>query len=363
MTVLVTGATGFVGGHLVEALARQGTAVRALVRPGGDAAAVERLRTAGAELRSGDVTEPAAVAAAARGCEVVYHLAVPRGRGRPSKTEHRAVTVTGTANVLRAALDAGVAHVVFCSTGGVSGPFRGTPLLEAPPAPTANPYHAAKARAEALVVEAARRDRLSVVIARLTAVYGPRDLRWLRLFHDALGGRPLLPAGGRVPYHLTEVEDAVRGLLLCGDLRRAAAPCYHIGADPVPTLRDVVDAVASAGGARVRPREVPAGPIRAAVRAARLLRPLGFEPRFVHKAETFAAGRAYDVSRALRELEFTSRVGLREGVRRLLAWYVEQGHLALAAGAPAGGATDNAVGDGPTADAERRPGRDAAPGR
>jgi nucleoside-diphosphate-sugar epimerase len=335
VTTLVTGATGLVGGHLVEALAAGGQPVRALVRPGSDPGAVERVRACGAEVISGDVTDAAAVAAAVRGCRVVHHLAAPRGRGRRSAGEHHAVNVTGTANVLRAALGEG-AHVVFGSTGGVSGRFRGTPLVEGPPSSDGNPYHATKARAERLVADASRRHGLSAVVARLSAVYGPRDLRWLRLCRDVLHGRPLLPAGGRAPYHLTHVRDAVRGLLLCGALRGAAAPCWHLAADPVPTLREVVEAVAAAAGTEARVRSVPAAPIRAALSAARLLRPLGVHPSFLHKAETFAAGRAYDVSRARRDLGFRAEVGLGEGVRELVSWYVEHRYLKpLARGAEA----------------------------
>jgi nucleoside-diphosphate-sugar epimerase len=326
VTTLVTGATGLVGGHLVEALAAGGGPVRALVRPGSDARAVERLQTCGAEVIRGDVTDGDAVAAAVRGSQVVHHLAAPRGRDKRSAREHQAVNVTGTANVLRAALEAG-AHVVFGSTGGVSGRFCGTPLIEGPPSSEGNPYHETKARAERLVADAARRHGLSAVVARLSAVYGPRDLRWLRLCRDVLHGRPLLPGGGRAPYHLTHVRDVVRGLLLCGAVRGTAAPCWHLAADPVPTLREVVEAIAAAAGTEARVRSIPAAPIRAALSAARLLRPLGVHPSFLHKAETFAAGRAYDVSRARRDLGFRSEVGLRTGVRELVSWYVEHGYL------------------------------------
>ena len=132
MRALVTGATGFTGGHLARALARRGLAVRALARdPAAPPAAA--LGAEGIEVVAGDVRDRAAVDAAVRDVEVVYHIAaLYRQAGLPPR-EYRAVNAAAAGTVVEAAAAAGARRVVHCSSVGVHGDVKGPPADENAP--------------------------------------------------------------------------------------------------------------------------------------------------------------------------------------------------------------------------------------
>src|SRR6185436_5992086 len=128
---LVTGATGFTGGHLARALVGRGDTVSALVRDEGPAAAA--LAQAGVALVRGDVRDPAAVAAATADVDVVYHIAAMyRQAGLPDET-YRAVIATAVREIVEAAARAGATRVVHCSTVGVHGDIAHPPANEDAP--------------------------------------------------------------------------------------------------------------------------------------------------------------------------------------------------------------------------------------
>lgn len=124
---LVTGATGFTGEHLARWLARQGHTVVALVRPGSD---TTRLAMDGLELFEGQLTKKADVLAAARGSELIYHVAAAFRTARYPDSYYRDVNVGGTINVLEAARALDCERVVHCSTIGVHGHINDPPADE-----------------------------------------------------------------------------------------------------------------------------------------------------------------------------------------------------------------------------------------
>ena len=146
--VLVTGATGFVGRHVLRLLRAEGTPVRALSRtprPVGTADD-EHLRWV-----TGDVTDPAGLAAAVRGCGVVIHCAAATGRWTRRASDFRAVNVQGVENLLRAAADAGAIRVVHVSTTGVYGRLARWPADEATPCRPNSLYRRSKRDGERCV--------------------------------------------------------------------------------------------------------------------------------------------------------------------------------------------------------------------
>ena len=325
MKIFLTGATGFVGEHLAASLVADGARVRALVHPSSDPSPIRKL---GVEVIFGDVSDLSAVRQALADCELIYHLAglVP-GRGRTRSDYHR-VNVHGTENVARAAVETGARHFIYCSTVAVHGSPRQTPAGEEAPLAPQNVYAATKLTGERTVLRFVREHGLPAVIARLTPLYGPGDLRCLKLFRDVARGRIVVIGNGLLRYHLTYVDDAVAGLRLCSARGGLRGERFIIGGEDMPTVNELMRMIADETGVELRTIRLPAAPFVLAAAVFRcLLGPVGTMPGFIDRLDFFIAERTYDVSRAKRELRFQPQVSLREGIGRTVAWYREKGFL------------------------------------
>lgn len=323
MRILVTGATGFVGGHLVPALIERGHEVRAMVRRNSDAGALEAL---GAGVARGDVTDAVAVEAAVRGTEAVVHLAVPR-RGATFR-QHRSVSVGGTENVLVAARAAGIERIVHCSTVGVYGRLRSLPADETTPFRPETAYQTAKAEAERLIQRHVRREGAAVVVLRPTMIYGPGDLASLKLYRTILSGRLFSIGRASQPWHGVYIDDFVGAILLALTARAAVGEIFVIADGGMNTQVEYFRAIAAAGGVPLRHGAVPAWPVVAAVTAANAaLRPFGRQAPFTKTLHFFTHPRLFNISKARRVLGYRPLVTLEEGVRRTLAWYREKGYV------------------------------------
>lgn len=328
MTVLVTGATGFTGGHLARYLHRQGHEVRALVRPPTLPRAA-RLADDGVAIVPGDVTDPASLGPACRDVDVVYHIAaLYREAGHPSSA-YRAVNVEGTRHLLDAALDAGVRRFVHCSTGGVHGHVEHPPANEDAPFAPGDVYQRTKLEGEQLAAAVGRTRPIEVVVVRPIGIYGPGDTRFLKLFRGIARGRFPMLGSGRVFYHLTYIDDLVEGFLLCGERPEAVGRTYLLAGPEYTTLADLVTLVARALG--VAPPRVhwPVWPVWLAGALCELACvPLGIEPPlYRRRVDFYRKSRAFDIARARAELGYNPAVRLEEGIRRTVEWYRAQGLL------------------------------------
>jgi dihydroflavonol-4-reductase len=323
--VLVTGATGFTGGHLARALATRGHEVRALVR---DPARARDLDAGGVELTIGDLRDPAVVAAAVTGVEVVYHIAAVYRSAAASIDDYRAVNATAVGRLVEGAARAGVRRVVHCSTVGVHGDIEHPPADEDAPLRPGDVYQVTKLEGERLAREAGDRLGIEVTIARPTGIYGPGDRRLLKLFKNAVRRFPIL-GSGKIYYHLTYIDDLVEGFRLCGEHPAAANRTYILAGGEVTTLNALVRLIAEVAGVRPPTLHLPVWPFWVAgAMCESVCRPLGIEPPlYRRRVDFFTKSRAFDIARARREIGYAPRVPLREGIQRTLDWYREQGWL------------------------------------
>lgn len=326
MRVLVTGATGFTGGHLARALAARGYAVRALVR---DTVAAQPLRVAGIELATGDLRNPEAVSAATRGVDVVYHIAAIYRQAGLRTEEYRAVNTAAVRTVIEAAARAGARRVVHCSTVGVHGDVERPPAGEDAPFKPGDVYQKTKLEGEQVARQAAADTGVDVVIARPTGIYGPGDRRLLKLFRGVARRRFAILGRGEIFYHLTYVDDLVEGFRLCGEMPAAAGRTYILAGAEVTTLNELTRLIAAEAGVAPPRLRLPVWPFWAAGAVCEALcAPIGVEPPlYRRRVDFFTKSRAFDISRARAELGYNPQVDLKEGIHRTLEWYRMNGWL------------------------------------
>jgi nucleoside-diphosphate-sugar epimerase len=324
--VLVTGATGFTGGHLARRLAVHGHAVRALVR---DPARGADLASAGVELAAGDLARRESLPAAVAGVEVVYNIAaLYRRAGLPDAT-YRTVNAEAVGWLVEAAAAAGARRVVHCSTVGVHGDIEHPPAGEDAPLRPGDVYQVTKLEGERLAREAAARTGVELVIVRPSGIYGPGDRRLLKLFRGVARRRFVILGDGKIFYHLTHVDDLAAGFELAGTVARAAGRTYILAGGEVTTLNELVAIIAEEAGVRPLGVHLPVWPFHAAGAACEAIcAPFGLEPPiYRRRVDFFTKSRAFDIGRARAELGFAPAIDLHTGIRRTLAWYRAQGWL------------------------------------
>jgi len=327
MRTLVTGATGFTGGHLARHLQNLGYGVRALVR--GEDRRSAALAALGIELCLGDLTDRPALARALGGVDIVYNIGATYRQAAARKDEYDAINAKAVVHLVEAGASRGVRRIVHCSTVGVHGDVERPPAGEDAPLRPGDEYQRSKLEGERLGRQAAERTGMDLVIARPSGIYGPGDRRLLKLFRGVARRRFVTLGPGAIFYHLTYVEDLAEGFRLCGEVPAAAGRTYILAGSEVTTLNELVRRIAAAAGVRPPTLHLPVWPVWLAGAACEAVcMPFGIEPPlYRRRVDFFTKSRAFDISRARAELGFAPKVGLDEGIRRTLAWYREQGWL------------------------------------
>ena len=330
MKVLVTGATGFTGGHLAQYLAGRGDDVRALVRPQSrarfDASPLPKHAVRACE---GDLTDAGSLGRAMEGVEVVYHIAATyREAGQPDSA-YRAINVEGTRNVLDVAQAFNVRRVVHCSTGGVHGHIDNPPANEDAPFNPGDVYQETKLAAEQLAREFGSTKHLDVVVARPIGIYGPGDTRFLKMFRGIARGRFPMIGSGKAFYHLTYIDDLIEGFRLCGTVPAAKGRTYILAGPRYTTLEQLVQLVA--GELQVAPPRVhwPVWPFwTAGLLCEMICVPLRVEPPiYRRRVDFYTKSRAFNTTRARTELGYAPKVDLAAGIKLTADWYRAEGLL------------------------------------
>jgi dihydroflavonol-4-reductase len=324
MHVLVTGATGFTGGHLARTLAARGYQVTALVR---DPSTAAPLAEQDIRLMAGDVRDRGAVERAAAGADVVYHIAATYRQAGLRDEEYRDVNARAVGTVIEAAAAAGARRVVHCSTVGVHGDVEHPPANEDAPLRPGDIYQVTKLEGEAIARETSAKTGVDVVIARPTGIYGPGDRRLLKLFRGVARRRFVVLGSGGIFYHLTYIDDLVEGFRLCGEVPRAAGRTYILAGGEVTTLNELIERIAGVAGVAPPRLHLPVWPFWLAGAACEAIcAPLGIEPPiYRRRVDFFTKSRAFDITRARTELGYAPAVSLREGITRTLEAYRRAG--------------------------------------
>ncbi|MDX2225464.1 MAG: NAD-dependent 4,6-dehydratase LegB [Rhodospirillaceae bacterium] len=317
--ILVTGADGFIGSHLVEALVRRGHDVRALVlynsfNSWGWLDHAEADVKPGLEVVAGDVRDATAVRTAMQGCATVLHLAalISIPYSYQAAASFVATNVTGTLNILEAARDLGAARTVVTSTSEVYGTAQRVPMAEDHPLNGQSPYAASKIGADALALAFHRSFAVPVSVLRPFNTYGPRQSARAvipTVITQILAGARRIKLGALHPTRdFTFVADTATGFIALAEAMAksdaAVGEVVNLGAGFDISIGDTAALVAEVMGQAV---EIDADPQR--------LRPAASEVERL-QADTAKARRLLNWSPA-----FAGRQGLRRGIELTAQWF------------------------------------------
>jgi len=295
--VLVTGAGGFIGSHLVEALVRRGARVRAFVHYNSrnDWGQLERVGPSvreRIEVVAGDVRDPFFVRGAVAGCETVFHLAalIPIPYSYIAPHSFVETNVVGTLNVLEACRTEGVTKLVHTSTSETYGTARCVPMDETHPSQAQSPYAASKAGADKLVESYVHSYGLPAVTVRPFNTYGPRQSARAvvpAIATQALAKRKRIALGSLAPVRdFSYVADTVRAFVSAAGIEDAAGEVFNIGSGHGVTIGEVGRAVIDlcGNGARLvrdeqRVRPVSSEVMRLVCDSSKLRARAGWRPR------------------------------------------------------------------------------------
>jgi nucleoside-diphosphate-sugar epimerase len=326
MKIALTGASGYTGSHLLQALLRAGHEVAALVRP---SAPAPELRASPVRLVEGDLRDLPALRELVEGSEAVVHVAaVYRTAGHPDDYYHD-VNVGGTERLLQLAAECGVARFVHTSTVGVHGHVSHPPADEEAPLNPGDVYQETKAAGEAKAWQYHRQRGVPVSVVRPGAIYGPGETRLLKLFRAIARGRYAIVGSGLSYYHPVYIDDLVQGYLLALERPEALGEAFIIAGPRYLTQRELAELIVRHTGGRLLPFRIPATPIQLAGAACEALCvPLGIEPP-LHRRRTefWTKSRAFSIDKARRVLGYDPAVDFDEGAARTVAAYREAGWL------------------------------------
>jgi nucleoside-diphosphate-sugar epimerase len=326
MKVLVTGGTGFTGSHLVRRLLERGQRVSVVDNQKG--LFDEELKSAGASIELGSITDQGLLDKMVQGCEVIYHLAAAFRQLNVPEQHYWDVNVEGTRQLLETARRFGVRKFVYCSTQGVHGHIANPPGSEDSPIAPEDYYQYTKYKGEEVVREYVDKG-LDAVTIRPTAIYGPGDpARFLILFRLVNRGKFLMFGDGETFYHPVYIDNLVEAFELAAS-RGIRGKSYIVADEHYYSLNELVRKIASAMNVRVKIYHAPFWPLWSAAWACeKICKPLHVSPPlFRRRVDWFRQSRAFSIGNAARDLGYQPKVGIEEGLANTARWYRDHGYV------------------------------------
>ncbi|MCX6250429.1 MAG: NAD-dependent 4,6-dehydratase LegB [Bacteroidetes bacterium] len=315
--VLITGAGGFIGSHLVEEMLQRNCKIRAFVhynsfnRWGWLDFLPDALRK-NIEVYSGDIRDPHGVKSAMKEIDVVFHLAALIGipYSYHSPDVYLDTNIRGTLNILQAGRDSGVERIIHTSTSEIYGTAQFVPITEEHPVNPQSPYAATKSGADFLASTFFRSFGTPVVIIRPFNTYGPRQSARAiipTIITQILGGDTKIKLGSLTPTRdLNYVEDTVTGFIRAGESDNILGETINLGTNREIAIGDLAMKIAEIIGIKVKISSTK-----------ERVRPLKSE------VERLLA----DNKKAKRLLNWSPETSLEEGLKRTIEWFREPGNL------------------------------------
>ena len=327
MRILVTGATGFTGKNLVRHLCKLDKKVRVIVR---DKSKFEDLTcTYNIDVVEGSIADPDIVNKAMKGIRKVFHVAAIFRTAGISDQVYWDTHVKGTELLMAAALKEGVEKFVHTSTVGVHGDVGHELANEESPYSPGDIYQVTKLEAEKKVHKFYKEKGLPLVVIRPTAIYGPGDLRLLKLFKIASHKISIVLGKGNIKYHMVYIDDLIQGYLLASEVKEAVGEAFIIGGDEIYSLNELLGTISETLKTSKRKIHLPVKPFQILGSIMeKIFIPLGISPPiYRRRVDFFTKSRSFDISKAKRILKYQPKFSIHDGIKSTADWYKENGYL------------------------------------
>ncbi len=320
--ILVTGASGFIGSHLVEAL--KTVRLRALIRDGMEFLEdIPKEILGEIEIKQGDLLDRKSLVSALNGVEKVYHLG---GIGKPMnipKHKYYDINVEGTKNLLWACNETNVRKVIHVSSMSIFGYSRdGKPLTENSPRLPVSDYGKSKKTGEEFAYEYCKINNIKLIIIRPPMVFGPRDFQVLKLFKAIKSGFFPLLKKGNAKFELCYVKNLVNGIKLADEIG-VNLEAYNINDGETYTIKEVFQEIANIENTKLLPFSIPVSTLR--------FTGFVFEKAYscIGKRAPFNSGTALwmsndnwmDINKAKNDLGYKRITCIENAIRETYEWY------------------------------------------
>jgi len=320
MTILITGATGFIGSHLSEKLLKKKEKIRILARK---TSRIDWLKKQGVEICYGSLEDINSLTKATKNIKIVYHLAAMLGSPEITYKKLYEVNVKGTENLVKACEKNKVKRFILISSVAAIGPAKHM----ADETTKCNPvtdYDKTKYLAELAV----KKSDLDWTIIRPTMVYGPREIRnKAKMFRLVQKKVFVIIGNGKNLMSLVYVDNLIKGIILAGESIRAAKHTYILSDKHPYTMNEFIKTIATHENVRM-PLHIPVWFAYLGTFCFRLLRFTGVPQLLsVDRIKNMTMNHSFSISKAIKELNYNPKINLDEGVKRTVQWYKEKGIL------------------------------------
>jgi len=326
--VLVIGASGFIGSHLVEQLINKGYKVAVLVRHNSHAAFLQSLRL---ELRSGDLLDKDSLVRSLKGIDIVFCAAniKPAGKSKEGyKKELFDVHVAGTKNLLDACRECGVRRIIYFSSVAAMGYEKGTSFYDDSfKVRPVDAYGKAKLEAERILNEAYRNKEADITILRPPGVFGERGLGAMHKIISFVekGFVPVIGRGSN-RQSIAYVGNIVNQAICVAQSQNSIGNTYITGDDRPYSVNELISAVCKAMNRNVLRIHIPLFLLMSAVSFFNFLGCIFLRRRIINKESIIAIAmeRVFDSSKISKELGYKQEYDLEDGIKRTIYWHKRQ---------------------------------------
>ena len=317
MTILITGATGFIGSHLVGELLEKKEKVRVLVRK---TSRTERLEKLGVEICYGSLEDIDSLIKATKNIETVYHLAAMLGSPEITYNQLYEVNVKGTENLIKACTKNKAKRFVYISSVAAMGPTKNM----ADETTKCNPntdYDKTKYFSELAV----KKSELDWTIIRPTMVYGPGEIKnKAKMFRLIQKGFFAIIGNGKNLMSLVYVDNLIKGIILAGESKSSVKQTYIISDRNPYTMNEFVTAIARQEKVRT-PFHIPVWLAYLGAFCFRIISFFGIPQLLsVDRIKNMTMNHSFNISKAINELGYNPNISLEEGIKKTVQWYKEK---------------------------------------